>query len=226
MSLQIGISFETLACPPLNNIVLLPTLTQVKTARAWSDYSHTTIPTRRNYYPLKIRDVTLKTCQKRWMIGRSGERGSGIFVLAARHDDDDYYPRAMSYPGHLLGRSLTLLQRSSLCILQPQPTRPPRYSLRWGLTPLQKFSRCNLQPLMAERFNRVKVTSKKLWCVKCWANHAADCRACNVWEKQKEVSKVKCTKCVSFPEACKIVETNFPNRSNAKVVKVVRSTQS
>ena len=34
-------------------------------------------------------DVTLKTCQKRWMIGRSGERGSGISVLAARHDDDD-----------------------------------------------------------------------------------------------------------------------------------------
>ena len=24
-----------------------------------------------------------------WMIGRSGERGSGISVLAARHDDDD-----------------------------------------------------------------------------------------------------------------------------------------
>ena len=38
---------------------------------------------------VKIRDVTLKTCQKRWMIGRSGERGSGISVLAARHDDDD-----------------------------------------------------------------------------------------------------------------------------------------
>ena len=36
-----------------------------------------------------IRDVALKTCQKRWMIGRSGERGSGISVLAARHDDDD-----------------------------------------------------------------------------------------------------------------------------------------
>ena len=29
----------------------------------------------------------LKTCQKRWMIGRSGERGSGISVLKARHDD-------------------------------------------------------------------------------------------------------------------------------------------
>ena len=39
---------------------------------------------------VRIRDVTLKTCQKRWMIGRSGERGSGISVLAPRHDDDEY----------------------------------------------------------------------------------------------------------------------------------------
>ena len=38
---------------------------------------------------VRIRDVTLKTCQKRWMIGRSGERGSGISVLVAWHDDDD-----------------------------------------------------------------------------------------------------------------------------------------
>ena len=36
-----------------------------------------------------IRDVTLKTCQRRWMIGRHGERGSGISVLVARNDDDD-----------------------------------------------------------------------------------------------------------------------------------------
>ena len=35
-----------------------------------------------------IRDVTPKTCRRRWMIGRCGERGSGISVLAARHDDD------------------------------------------------------------------------------------------------------------------------------------------
>ena len=42
---------------------------------------------------VRIRDVALKTCQKRWMIGRSGERGSGISMLAAQHDyddDDDY----------------------------------------------------------------------------------------------------------------------------------------
>ena len=36
-----------------------------------------------------IRNVALKTCQRRWMIGRSGERRSGISVLVARHDDDD-----------------------------------------------------------------------------------------------------------------------------------------
>ena len=38
---------------------------------------------------VRIRDVALKTCQRRWMIGRSGERGSGISVLAARDDDDE-----------------------------------------------------------------------------------------------------------------------------------------
>ena len=38
---------------------------------------------------VRIRDVALKTCQRRWAIGRSGERGSRISVLTARHDDDD-----------------------------------------------------------------------------------------------------------------------------------------
>ena len=38
---------------------------------------------------VRTQDVTLKTCQRRWIIGRSGERGSGISMLAARHDDDD-----------------------------------------------------------------------------------------------------------------------------------------
>ena len=36
-----------------------------------------------------IRDIAPKTSQRRWMIGRSGERESGITVLAARYDDDD-----------------------------------------------------------------------------------------------------------------------------------------
>ena len=38
---------------------------------------------------VRTQDVTLKTCQRRWMIGKSGERGSGISVLVARHDDDE-----------------------------------------------------------------------------------------------------------------------------------------
>ena len=40
---------------------------------------------------VKIQDVVQKTCLRRWTIGKSGERGSGISVLPARHDDDDYY---------------------------------------------------------------------------------------------------------------------------------------
>ena len=38
---------------------------------------------------VRIRDIVLKTCLGWWTIGRSGERGSGISVLPARHDDDD-----------------------------------------------------------------------------------------------------------------------------------------
>ena len=38
---------------------------------------------------VRIRDVALKTCQKRWTIGKSDKKGSGISVLAARHDDDE-----------------------------------------------------------------------------------------------------------------------------------------
>ena len=36
-----------------------------------------------------IRDVALNTGQRGWTIGRSSDRGSGISVLVALHDDDD-----------------------------------------------------------------------------------------------------------------------------------------
>ena len=39
---------------------------------------------------VRIRDVALKSYQRRWTIGKSGERGSGISVLVVRHDDDIY----------------------------------------------------------------------------------------------------------------------------------------
>ena len=38
---------------------------------------------------VRIQDVVLKTCLKRWTIEKSGERRSGISVLPAQHDDDD-----------------------------------------------------------------------------------------------------------------------------------------
>ena len=38
---------------------------------------------------VRIQDVALKTYQRQWMLGRSGERGSGISVLTAWHEDDD-----------------------------------------------------------------------------------------------------------------------------------------
>ena len=38
---------------------------------------------------VRIWDVALKTCPRRWTTGRSGERGSWISVLAAWHDNDD-----------------------------------------------------------------------------------------------------------------------------------------
>ena len=40
---------------------------------------------------MRIWDVALKTCQKRWTIGRSGERGPGISVLMVRHYYYYYY---------------------------------------------------------------------------------------------------------------------------------------
>ena len=48
---------------------------------------------------VRIRDVAQKTFQRRWTIGKSGERGSGISVLQARHDDDDdvYYAKENKY---------------------------------------------------------------------------------------------------------------------------------
>ena len=42
---------------------------------------------------VRTRVVILKTCRRRWVIGRNGERRSGISAQTARHDDDDYFSR-------------------------------------------------------------------------------------------------------------------------------------
>ena len=62
-----------------------------------------------------IRDVTPKTCRRRWMIGRRGERGSGISMLAARHDDDVW----------------TLLNSLKYCyLIAVEPQAPPSNTIR------------------------------------------------------------------------------------------------
>ena len=52
-------------------------------AKAGPQHEHTFS----NY--VRIQDAVQKTCMRRWTIGKSGEKGSGISVLPARHDDDD-----------------------------------------------------------------------------------------------------------------------------------------
>ena len=47
---------------------------------------------------VKIRGVSLRTCQKRWTIGKGGERESEISVLMARQDDDN--ERYVKYKQH------------------------------------------------------------------------------------------------------------------------------
>ena len=51
---------------------------------------------------VRTHNVTLKTCQRRWIIGRSGERRSGISVLAARYDDDDYLSKGYTQCDQIL----------------------------------------------------------------------------------------------------------------------------
>ena len=55
----------------------------------WPSKSRTTSSNKTYSRYVRIRDVELMTWQRLWTIGRSGERGSGISVLAARHDDDE-----------------------------------------------------------------------------------------------------------------------------------------
>ena len=82
---------------------------------------------------VRTRDVALKTCRRRWMIGRNGERRSGISAQAARHDDDDIYTR----------QNLALNDLQRLICYKNQPTRT---LIGWSLTPLQTCSLCILQP--------------------------------------------------------------------------------
>ena len=79
---------------------------------------------------MRIRDVALKTYPRRWTIGRSGERGSGTSVLAARHDDDD------NIYAHIYTRAHTCrICELHLCrgVRHPQLNEWPRYDTKSSL---------------------------------------------------------------------------------------------
>ena len=73
----------------------------------WPCKSRTTSSNLQYSNYVRTQDVTLKTCRRRWMIGRSGERGSGISVLGARHDDDDIYLKRRMKQKVSLNRNFT-----------------------------------------------------------------------------------------------------------------------
>ena len=69
---------------------------------------------------VRIRDIALKTCQKRWIIRRSGERGSGISVLAARHDNDSNCFYSCSFKPEMIkiGQSSQKIYRNNILNFQ------------------------------------------------------------------------------------------------------------
>ena len=68
---------------------------------------------------VRIQDVVLKTYLGRWMIGRSGERGSGISVLPARYDDDDEVYLVLILYLHSLKWFIILLSHMNSFIWMP-----------------------------------------------------------------------------------------------------------
>ena len=60
----------------------------------------------------KIRGVALRTRRKRWMTGRNGERGSGISVLIARHDDNCIYIYTIVLFTHLQHHNDTIIKQT------------------------------------------------------------------------------------------------------------------
>ena len=106
---------------------------------------------------VRIWDVAQKTCQRWWMIGRSGERGSGISVLAAWHDDDDIKDLAKC----VYNISSLILSRTNIvwfgsmvykCLLgylmlKSGPFFSFNYSFKWLYSNLwSSFLRCGTRP--------------------------------------------------------------------------------
>ena len=107
---------------------------------------------------VRIQDVVLKTCLGRWTIGRSGERGSGISVLPARHDDDDDDSSKFPMKDH----SLFLFYFSTLSFYHQLPLRKDTFLSISKNPKITKLQRPN--SLISWFGRNYLYTSKKLNC--------------------------------------------------------------
>ena len=62
----------------------------------------------------------------------------------------------------------------------------------------------------ASSVSRMLLDKQKTPVKNCKGSHAIDSRACDACKREKEVTKVKYTRDIFFPEASRIIETNFP----------------
>ena len=103
---------------------------------------------------VRIQDVALETCQKRWTIGRSSERGLGISVLVARHDDDDFCitwailsPLVGGWWGQSIERAFTFYMMKKNCFVMSYVTMSVAGSCFYFFCGTE-FKKCTSSPML------------------------------------------------------------------------------
>ena len=129
---------------------------------------------------VRIRDIALKTWQRRWTIGRSGERWLEISILAAWHDDDDDLCRKIRHPPNMG------LQNTLIASLQMDKT--PR-------TDILDMSLNNLigrATVMLVLWGLWSTTSRSLLTGALWPGVVAPYRVQSISEIEQSMSANKC----------------------------------
>ena len=68
--------------------------------------------------------------------------------------------------------------------------------------------------------NHIEESCKNsLNCNNCKGNHRADSKYCKIWEREKEIIKMKITKNITFPEARRLVENPFNKLTFSQVTR-------
>ena len=68
--------------------------------------------------------------------------------------------------------------------------------------------------------NHIEESCKNsLNCNNCKGNHRADSKYCKIWEREKEIIKMKITKNITFPEARRLIENPFNKLTFSQVTR-------